>query len=101
MARPISETKIHRPNKPNLVIEHISGLEEHGATAVLLALGFMKTGVDGVWYDRAHLTIIDNPAMSRKLNSEYVNSPRKSTPGVLLAVGRNIDIVQDVLLKND
>lgn len=92
MAKPISETKIHRPNKPNLVIEHISGLEEHGATAVLLAMGFMKTGVDGVWYDRAHLTIIDNPAMSRKI------FPLGLTPGTT-EVGRNTDIVQDVTPK--
>lgn len=71
MANVVGRTLIHKPNSPNIVIEHISGLEANGAIAVLMALGFMKTGVDGVWYDRSHLTIIDNPGMSRKISKEY------------------------------
>lgn len=96
MARPISETKIHRPNKPNLVIEHISGLEEHGATAVLLAMGFMKTGVDGVWYDREHLTIIDNPGVSRKISNHYHNTPKPP----LIAVNAVAADVTDAAIKD-
>ena len=77
MAKPVCETKIHKPNNPPIVIEHISKLEEHGATAVLIALGYMKTGVDGIWYARDYLTIIENKPRSQAL---IPHRPRDDRP---------------------
>ena len=96
MANVVGRTLIHKPNSPNLVIEHISGLEEHGATAVLLALGYIKTGVDGVWYSRDNLTIIDNPGVSRKISNQYHNTPNPP----LIAVNAVLENVTDAEIKS-
>lgn len=79
MAKVTHITKIHRPNRPPLEVEHTSGLEEKGALAVLVALGYMITGNDQVWYAREHLTIIENSTRSRNLEA---NSPRNITAGL-------------------
>lgn len=82
MAKVTHVTKIHRPNRPPIEIEHTSGLEEKGALAVLVALGYMATGEDQVWYARDHLTIIENrPSVGRLLHRPgYVNTGPVTKP---------------------
>lgn len=56
---------VHRPDRTPIELESISQIHEQGVILCLTALGYLK--VNGKWWSKEHLVVIDMESPNRRL----------------------------------